>query len=307
MTYLFDDSALGKIILRGPDAPMFLGNLSTNDIKSLPLGGGCPTYFCDARAKALFQATVYHIRTDDAPNALWLESSTGREAALFQHLDRYLISEAVELENVTTAFAQWHLCGPESKSILESALGSELPEWQAFQNGERPFGGRATANIRRRDRFGRLGFDIVARAEWRTEIQERLLAAGVVLGSADEREILRVEAGVPVYGKDFDETRFVMELADAASAVSYSKGCYLGQEPIVMSRDRAGHAPRSMVRLRSLQPLTPGEKIFVSSEEIGWVTSAALAPQLGFIGIGIVKWKFREPGSEFDAGIAVRQ
>ena len=298
---LFDDSALGKLILRGPDAPMFLGNLSTNDIAPLPLGGGCATYFCDARAKALFRAAVYHVRLDDAPHALWLETGAGRDLALLQHLDRYLISEAVELENATGRFAQFHLAGLRAKAILESALATDLPELQEFQHIERTFGHQSGASLRRRDRLGVPGFDVVCPTERAAGIERMLLAAGAIRGSVETREILRVEAGSAEYGKDFDESRFVMEILGARDAVSYSKGCYLGQEPIVMSRDRAGHAPRSMVKLGGASLLQPGAKLFQGADEIGSVTSTALSPRQGNIALGYVKWKYREVGTELEA------
>ena len=182
---LFDDSLTGKLILRGPDAPMFLGNLSTNDIAPLPLGGGCATYFCDARAKALFQAAVYHVRLDDAPHALWLEVSPGRDLALLQHLDRYLISEAVELENATGRFSQFHLAGPTAKTILESTLADELPELGQFEHVERTFGHGSTATVRRRDRLGVTGYDIVCLQDRADGIRRKLLAVGTVSGTPE--------------------------------------------------------------------------------------------------------------------------
>ncbi len=300
---LFDDSAMGKLILRGPDAPMFLGNLSTNDIVPLPLGGGCATYFCDSRAKALFQAAVYHVRLEDAPHALWLETTPGREIALLQHLDRYLISEAVELENATERFAQFHLAGERSKAILESALAAELPTLADFQHVERTFGMHSAASIRRRDRLGSMGFDIVCSRERAEGIARMLIAAGATKGTLETREILRIEAGGAEYGKDFDESRFVMEIAGATKAVSYSKGCYLGQEPIVMSRDRAGHAPRAMVKLRCDASLPASAKLFQGPDEIGFVTSSAQSPRFGPVALGYVKWKHREPGTQLEADL----
>ncbi len=315
---IFDDSATGKIILRGRDAPMFLGNLSTNDIAPLPLGGGCATYFCDSRAKVLFQASVYHVRllqkdalTDLTPqpplrsgegeHALWLEASPGRDTALFQHLDRYLISEVVELENATESFGQFHLAGPQAKAILESALAAELPELVEFQHVERTFGHQSTASLRRRDRLGVPGFDIVCLKERAEGIERMLVAAGAVRGTPETRETLRIEAGAAVYGQDFDESRFVMEILGATNAVSYSKGCYLGQEPIVMSRDRAGHAPRAMVKLRCQESVKVGAKLFLAADEIGVITSVAESPRFGPVALGYVKWKYREPGTALEA------
>src|SRR4051812_35347431 len=106
---LFDTSAAAKLELTGPDSPMFLSNLSTNDTKNLPLGGGCEAYFCDPRAKVQFQTWVYHVRLADGRHAMWVETTPGRNAELVQYLDRYLITEQVEIADVTDAFAQMHL------------------------------------------------------------------------------------------------------------------------------------------------------------------------------------------------------
>jgi folate-binding protein YgfZ len=295
---VFDTSSAAKLLLTGPDAPKFLGNLSTNDIANLPLGGGCETYFCDPRAKALFQAWVYHVRLPDSRNALWLETTPGRNAALFQHLDRYLISEQVEIADVTVGFAQFHLAGPTTKAVLESTLGSPLPDLTEFQHLELPLGA-TTCQIRRHDTLGVPGFDIVCPSDQAEAVQAVLTKAGAVPAGPDTFEILRIEAGTPVYGVDFNDTRFVMEVGNAARAVSYSKGCYLGQEPIVMSRDRAGHAPRSFVAMKlSGDPPPVGVKVLLGADEVGVVTSSTRSPRLGAsIALGYVQWKHREVGT----------
>ena len=102
---------------------MFLGNLCTNDIKNLPLGGGCEAYFCDSRAKVQFAAWVYHVRLGDGRHAMWVETTPGRNAELVKYLDRYLISEQVEIADVTDEFAQFHLAGPKAAEVLAKALG----------------------------------------------------------------------------------------------------------------------------------------------------------------------------------------
>ena len=298
---LFDESATAKLEVRGPDAPQFLHNISTNEIKSLPLGGGCETYFCDARGKALFVAAVYHVRLADGNNALWLETAPGQGQALLQHLDRFLIAEAVELADVTHQFAQMHLAGPQAKTVIEAALGTTVPELEEFMHMERTFGATATANIRRRNRLGVPGYDIVclnARAEgiWRM-----LTAAGALPAGREAMEILRIEAGTPLPGVDFDQNRFVMEIARAERAVSYAKGCFPGQEPIVMARDRAGRINRSFLGLKGLSDQVPtvGARLFVQGQEVGQITSATRSPRLGApLALGYVHWKYVQPGTK---------
>jgi folate-binding protein YgfZ len=288
----FDTSATAKLRLTGPDAPLFVSNLSTNEIKSLPLGGGCETYFCDHRAKALFQAWVYHILLPTKEHALWLETTPGRAESFFKHLDRHLISEQVELEDVTAAFAQFHLAGAGAKQVLEKLAGP-VPELAEFQHMERVIAG-VNCSIRRRDPLGMPGYDLVCDAASGEKVRQAVIGAGAEVGSPELYEQLRINAGTPVYGPDIDENRFVMEVGNVARAVSYSKGCFLGQEPIVMSRDRgAGHAPRAFVRLTLDGEAVPvGAKILAGDEEAGAVTSATRGVALGY-----VRWKHREPGT----------
>lgn len=302
---LFDTSAAGKLEASGPDAPAFLSNLSTNDIKNLPLGGGCETYFLDHRAKALFQAIAYHVRLDGKRHAIWLETTPGRNAALFKHLDRYLISEAVELTDVTDRFAQLHLAGPRAKAVLESALGEPVPDLAEFLHMERTFGSQTTCSIRRRDPLGVPGYDLVCSPDKAAGVRRVLRAAGATDADAADYETLRIEAGTPVYGPDIDETRFVMEVGHAARAVSYAKGCFIGQEPIVMARDRAGHVNRAFLGLKvhgDALP-APGTKLTRDGQEVGVITSVTVSPRLGGpLALGYVRRGHQEPGTTMDAG-----
>ncbi len=300
---LFDTSAAGKLLLTGPDAPMFLGNLSTADTTNLPLGGGCEAYFCDARAKVQFAAWIYHVRLPDVAHALWVETTAGRNADLVKYLDRYLISEQVEIADETAAFAQFHLAGPAAAEVLGRALGEAVPELPEFAHLDRALAG-AACSIRRRDQLGFPGFDVVCRADRSEAVRAALAAAGAAPGTADTFETLRVEAGAPVFGVDLDANRAVMEVGRFARAVSYAKGCFLGQEPIVMARDRTGHAVRSFLGLRVLGggPLPAGAKVFHDGQEVGVVTSSCHSPRLGApVALAYLKWKHQDPGTRMEA------
>jgi tRNA-modifying protein YgfZ len=301
---LFDTSAVGKLLLTGPDAPMFLGNLCTNDTKNLPLGGGCEAYFCDSRAKVQFAVWIYHVRLGDNRHAMWVETTSGRDGELVKYLDRYLISEQVEIADVTEQFAQMHLAGPQAAAVLAKALGEAIPALPEFGHMERTFGANTTCSIRRRDQLGVPGFDLVCLKERADGLRGLLEAAGAVSGTAATLETLRIEAGTPVFGPDIDANRFVMEVGNAGRAVSYAKGCYLGQEPIVMARDRAGHVNRAFLGLKVLagEPLPAGAKLFHAEQEVGVVTSSCHSPRLGVpIALGYLRWKHQEPGTNMEA------
>lgn len=278
---LFDQSHTGKIEISGADAPNFLHNLCTNDVINLPLGGGCPAYFCDHRGKALFQTRLYHVRLGGTRPAIWIDVTPGYSDPLVQHLDRYLISEQAEIADRTEHFAQMHLAGPRSGEILEQALGEPLPDLAEFLHVERTFGDVAVCSIRRRDPLGVPGYDLVC-LNARAEAVWRMLAeAGATPAGLETFETLRVEAGTPIYGRDIDENRFVAEVADAARTINYSKGCYLGQEPVVMSRDRAGGVNRAFLGLRLTdRPAAHGAKVLRDGSEVGIVTSSVHSPKL---------------------------
>ncbi len=229
---IFDRSNQGKLEVAGPEAPVFLHNLSTNEIKNLPLGAGCEAYFCDLRAKTLGYALIYRVRVEGGKDAFWLDVTAGYQEKLLKHLDKHLIAEQVELTDRTDAFAQMHLSGPKATEILERAIGDAIPPLTEFQHMERTFGLNATCHIRRHDPLGVPGYDIVCLNAKAEGVWQMLVAAGAKPAGLDSFEILRIEAGTPIYGIDIDENRFVMEVAKALRAVSYTKGCFLGQEPI---------------------------------------------------------------------------
>ena len=299
---LFDTSAAAKLVLTGPDAPRLVHNICTNDVQNLPLGGGCEAYFCDARAKALFVAWVYHVKLG-ADHALWLETTAGRGPELAKHLDRFLISEAVEIADVTADYAQFHLAGADAKAVLETALADDFPGLAPFQHVERTFGQAATCSVRARSLLGGPGYDLVCLTARADGVRRMLTAAGAAPGTAAEFEVRRIEAGTPVYGPDIDGSRFVMEVADAPRAVSYAKGCFPGQEPIVMARDRAGRVNRGFVRLRveGADALVPGTKLVAGGAEVGVVTSAAVSPRVGSVAVGYARWDHLAAGTVFDA------
>lgn len=288
---LFEITGAAKLELTGADVPMFLGNLCTNDIKNLPPGRGCPAYFCDPRGKVQFQTWIYNDAT-----SFWIETTAGRNEAFFKYLDRYLISERVEILDRTADFDQFHLAGPQARAVLEAAESRslDLPEF-----------GHVNGMIRRRDWLGFPGFDILVSPDRAAERKQAILAAGAVLAGSEAFETLRIEAGSPLFGPDIDDNRFVMEVAGAERAVCYTKGCFLGQEPIVMARDRAGHVNRVFMGLKMLDggPPAPGTKLQRDGQDVGVVTSSCHSPRLGSpIALGYVRWKHHEPGTRLLAG-----
>ncbi|HEY1380370.1 MAG TPA: glycine cleavage T C-terminal barrel domain-containing protein [Gemmataceae bacterium] len=299
---LFDISHRGKVELGGSDVPSFVHNLSTNDVLNLPLGAGCEAFFTTAKAKVIAHALVYHVRIAGGRDALWLDVAPGQATPLIQHLDHFLIAEQVEMADRTADFAQFHLAGPRAKEVLERALGEPVPDLGPLQHMERTFGEHATCHVRRHDPLGLPGYDLVCLTARAVDVWQRLTAAGAGLAGLDAYEVLRVEAGTPVYGADIDENRFVVEVG-RTDAICYTKGCYLGQEPIVMARDRAGHVNRTFRGLKlSAGGVVPAGARLITPEgkDVGVVTSSVVSPRLGPIALAYIRRGSDQPGTALE-------
>jgi folate-binding protein YgfZ len=300
---IFDISDRGKLELTGPDAPSFLHNLCTNDVVNMPLGAGCEAFFTSAKAKVVAYALIYHVRIAGGRDALWLDVDPGQAPHVIQHLDHFLISEQVEMSDRTADFAQFHLAGPKARSVLESAIGDTMPDLGALEHMERTVGPNATCHVRRHDALGLPGYDFVCLTARANDVRQRLTAAGAAPAGAESYDVLRVEAGTPVFGRDIDENRFVVEVG-RTNAISYAKGCYLGQEPIVMARDRAGHVNRLFrgLRLSDGPSLDAGTKLFSpDGKDVGVVTSSLVSPRLGPIALGYVRRGHEQSATVLDA------
>src|SRR5262249_37054995 len=153
----------------------------------------------------------------------------------------------------------------------------ELPDWHHVAYGEHFVRGQAALSVP--------GYDIVCPAADTARLTEAFVALGATRAGAETYDVLRVEAGMPVYGVDMDEERFVVEVGRTRQAISYTKGCYLGQEPIVMARDR-GHVNRMLLGI-SVAPspdamrgsrgasaaIPKGVRLFRDNAEVGQITS----------------------------------
>src|SRR4051794_29078823 len=131
---VFDVSARGKIEAVGTEAAVFLHNLCTNDVKNLPPGTGCEAFFCTATAKVVAHGWIWRLPPEGKRDTIWLDLDAGLNEKVYQHLDRYLISEDVTLTDHTQELAQLHVTGPRSAAVLANA-GVEPGEWKrgAFQ------------------------------------------------------------------------------------------------------------------------------------------------------------------------------
>ncbi len=276
-TTLFDLSDHGKIELAGRDAREFLNNLCTQDVKNLAVRECREAFLTTAKARVIAHVWI----TRDTTDTLLLETAASQADKVLQHLNHYLISEQVEVTDRTRAMSMLRLVGP---------MACKFPVKT----------GTMILTIPQR-LLGLDGVDLFFPAEDRAWVHEMFIEAGAVPASRTTYETLRIEAGLPEFGSDIDENRLAMEV-NRPQAISYHKGCYLGQETIVMARDRGqvnrllmgvkvnsdswGQAfqpgqPSGQAGKPGPTPIPPGTKVLRAGEEVGQVTSSVLSPRLG--------------------------
>ena len=296
---LFDVSDRGKVELTGKDAGRFLHNLSSNDILRLAPDTGCEAFLLTAQARVVAHVLVYRLKD---PEAYWLDADPGLAEAVLKHLDRYLISEDVALVDRTRDFAQFHLAGPQARTIMEEAGLAGLEELSLARIDR----GAYAVHVRRHDTLGVPGYDLVCPAPYAEPVRDYWLKRGARPAARAAYEVLRVEAGTPVYGVDVDESNLAPEVGRTARAISYQKGCYLGQEPVVRIRD-LGHVNRTLTGLEisGAGPAPRGARLLRDGKEAGHVTSSVVSPGLGkAIALAYVRRGSTEPGTrlEVEAG-----
>ena len=288
---LIDLGFRSRICVIGPDRIQFLHGQVTNDIKKLDAGQGCLAALVDHKGKIQSDLNVHRLAEE-----LLLDFEPGLTERITERLNQFIIAEDVEVLDVAPHYGLLSVQGPASGAVLESLeLGVSLPAKarQVASVSHEDFGEIYLANRARADRAG---FDLYVPtdslpAAFPTLVDACKSARGDVCGSA-ALEQARILAGIPRYGVDMDESNLVSETGIASEAISYSKGCYIGQEVIARIRTY-GRAKRRFCRLRidALDAELPakGDLLYSGDRKAGWITSATRsAGDTGAIALGYV-------------------
>ena len=285
---VFDLSDRTQIELTGADRAKFLQGYCTNDIKRLTPGQGCEAFLPNIKGKVIGHVFVFATEM-----SLWLDTVAGQETAIISHLDRYLIREDVQFVGHSDR-GELFLTGPHAAQLL--MLDEGLPPYGhvARESFGQPF------DIRRVDLLGSPDFLISLPRTALETMRSSLLAVGCVAGSSDLFESLRIAVGFPLYGIDITDVNLAQEVARTPQCISFTKGCYLGQEPIARL-DAMGHTNRELRRIRfapGVQP-TPNTKLLAAEtdDEAGVLTSVAPLPTATgeTLALGYLKTKFGKP------------
>ncbi|MEA2340217.1 MAG: hypothetical protein QOG11_294 [Solirubrobacteraceae bacterium] len=274
---LVDRSESGKLALTGPEAAAFLGGQITNDVEGLEPGAGCYAALLTNKGKMLADLRVLAVAAPEPELLLLTERSTLQ--ALFDVLRRAVIGWGAELHKRTLQQGLLSLVGPLSRAV---AGAEDLPEAEhANRRGE--LAGRPVVVV-----ATDVGVDVVCAAEDTEAVRDALVTAGAVPVPEAAAEALRVAVGRPRYGVDLDDTVIPQEAGLNARAVSFTKGCYVGQETVARLHYK-GKPNRHLRGLALSAPAEPGAVLHAGEREVGRLGSVAVDPDRGPIALALVR------------------
>ena len=297
---ILDLTCRSRICLTGADRTRFLHGQVTNDVNQLKPGQGCYAALVTAKGKIESDFNIFCLE-----NELLLDFEPGLAQHVIARFEKFIIADDVQVIDVSADYGLLSLQGPSSAAVLnEFAPSLMLPasplSFTKFDDsGQESY----CMNV---SRVGLPGFDLFRpMAGIADSLQKLRIIAEKHHGRLcgwEALEIARIEAGIPRFGKDMDETNLASEAGIEARAISYSKGCYIGQE--VISRIRAfGQVAKALrgFRLQSDATSLPakGDKILAGDKEVGYITSATRSPILqAGIALGYVRKEHNAEGTQ---------
>ncbi len=285
---LLDRSARGKLAITGPEAAEYLQGQLTNDVEALGPGEGQYAALLDR--KGHMQADMRVLRPSEDPSFLIDTEPEALDPAR-RHLQMYKVGRDVEVEDVTGERAILSLIGPRSVEIAgTAALPENACDPTAVAGVECVAVGTAT------------GIDLIAATAEVARLREALVGAGAVEVAAEAVEILRIEAGTPRFGAEMGTETMPAEAGIVEDAVSFTKGCYIGQETVARLHYK-GRPNRHLRGLRLSAAAEPGAALKLGEKEVGRLGGAAVSPAFGPVGLAIVR-REAEPGTELSVGEA---
>jgi folate-binding protein YgfZ len=287
---LVDRSESGKLALTGPEAKAFLNGQVSNEIEALEPGTGCYAALLTPKGKMLADLRVLDIGPPTHELLLLCERSALQ--ALFDALRRFNVGFDAELHKRTVQRGLLSLIGPKADEV--AGLRGQSPQSE-HDNVAAQVGG-APVRLVRTD----VGLDVICDSEDTDRVRTALIEAGAVEIDEAQADVLRVERGRPRYGVDLDESVIPQEAGLNERAVSFTKGCYVGQETVARLHWR-GKPNRHLRGLRLGEQVQPGTGLRLGEREVGRLTSVATSPRFGTVGLALVR-REAQPGDVLDAG-----
>src|SRR5215204_5628192 len=295
---LFDLSARGRVEVSGGEAVQFLNGMLTNDVARLEDGAWMHAAFPNPQGRLL--ASVRVLRSGDS---FLFDTEPATYAALLKLLERFTLAGDFRVRDLTRETALVSLQGARAAEVLSVALGDEAARLVRGRVTSVAEGwGDEPLHVVRATHTAEDGFDLFVGASEAGRLWDALVAAGARPAGYDALEALRIEAGLPRYGVDASEANVVLEVVDEAEAVSYTKGCYAGQEIIARIHWRGHVAKRLAGVILDCDTEPPAESRLHDGKEgreAGRITSSVYSPRLNRrVALALVKYDFLAPGTE---------
>jgi len=272
---MIDLSDRAKVALTGSERVPFLDGLVTPDLKILTPGTSVYALLLNEKSRVLGDLRVYVF-----PDSLVLDIEAAQKDSVLRILERARVSDDVEFHDMGPA-GHIEVLGPNADSTIAAALGVEVRGLARDSFLTVASSRHGSPHIGRVQSTGTIGYTIWSPETSLYDEWEKLSRAGVSPIGRDALELLRIETGIPRFGSEMDENTLALEVAPA-SALSFTKGCYVGQE-IVARGTYVGQVRRKLLGLRVDGDLAPvhGDRVSSDGREVGFVTSAAWSPSLG--------------------------
>ena len=290
---LIDLSDRGRIRVSGSEATMFLNGLITNDVKSLAENRWMPAAFPTVQGRLIGAVRVARVK-----DRFLIDTDRASHEGVLKTISRFTMAGDFKVSDVSKEPVLLSIQGKRAVEVVEKVFNTSLSDLP--RNGVSEL---EAVTVIRATHTAEDGFDLVIDSTRAGELRQALQDAGAQPVGQETSELLRIEAGIARFGVDMDESNVIPE-TNLDDAVSYTKGCYVGQEIIVRIKHR-GHVAKKLTGLRfeTERPIETGAIIkSTDNTEIGRVTSAAVSPQVGSIGLGYVRYEFLEPGTKVLVG-----
>ncbi|HEY3027752.1 MAG TPA: glycine cleavage T C-terminal barrel domain-containing protein [Pyrinomonadaceae bacterium] len=290
---LIDLSSRGRILVSGTEAVPFLNGLITNDVKALEVGAWMPAAFPNVQGRLLAAIRVLN-RGED----YLIDTEAITHAKVLQLVGRFTLAGDFRVTDVTKEIAIVSIQGRGAGAAIRATLGEAATSVERHRIVHTQLPNVGDVTVIRASHTAEDGFDLFVSADHASSLWQGLLTAGARPVGLDVWEILRIESGLPRYGVDMDDTTIVSETT-LDDAVSFTKGCYIGQEIIARIKYR-GHVAKKLAGLvfDGEVKLKVGAKIRSAEKEIGRITSFVLSPALKrTVALGYVKYDFLAAGT----------
>jgi tRNA-modifying protein YgfZ len=294
---LVDFSDRTQIEVTGADRAGFLHNLCSNAVRDLQPGQGCEAFLLNVKGHV-----VGHVLIFVSPNSIVLETAPDQAEKLLAHLERYLIREDVQLHDRSQQWGELLLAGAHV-DVLFADRGWPMPEERLAHTAAQL--AEQSAWLRRVDLVGPGGYLVACSREALDDILRLLLTAGAVRCGSEACETARIEQGTPWYGRDITEENLPQEIDRSQQAISFTKGCYLGQETVARI-DALGHVNRLLrgVKFSGEKIPSAGSELMGGGKPAGHVTSACWSPALEApLALALVRRECHEPGTKLESAI----